>query len=102
VDPDDGAVDDRVLEVRISRQALEKTLEDALLRPSAKAPEDRVPAPELFVQVAPGRARAGDPQDGFQKQAVVRRRTTGVAGLAREQRRNPLPLRIAQNTSVQG
>jgi hypothetical protein len=97
VDPDDGAVDDRVLEVRIIRQALEKTLEDALLRPSAKAPEDRVPAPERFVQVAPGRARSGDPEDGFEKQPVVRRGAARVARLAGQQRRDPLPLHIAQD-----
>jgi hypothetical protein len=102
VDPDDGAVDDRGFEVRVIGQALEETLENTLVCPSSKAPEDRVPVAKPLGQIAPGRTRAHQPQHRLDKQPVVDRRAARVAGLARQQRRNPLPLRIAQDVSIQG
>ena len=82
VDPDDGAVDDRVLEVWISRQALEKTLVHAFLGPSLEALGDHIPLPEAIVQITPRRARARDPEHGFEEQAVVLPRTSRIPGLA--------------------
>jgi hypothetical protein len=42
VDADDGAVDQRILEIGIAGEDVEETLEDASLRPAAKAPEHAV------------------------------------------------------------
>jgi hypothetical protein len=82
VDPDDGAIDDRVLEIGIAGQARENPLEAALQGLSAKALEDRVPVAECRGQVAPRRARARDPQYRFQEQPVVLSRPTRITGLA--------------------
>jgi hypothetical protein len=54
------------------------------------------------MQIPPRRAGAGNPKNRFDKAAVILAAATRVAGLARKQRRNPLPLRIAQNPSNQG
>jgi hypothetical protein len=102
VDPDDGAVDHRVLEVGVSRQSLENTFEYALRGPSSEAFEDRVPKPEFVGKVTPGRAGAGDPEDGFDEEPIVRGGATRVAGLAGKQRSDPIPLRVLQHFANQG
>jgi hypothetical protein len=102
VDPDDGAVDDRVLEVRIAGQTAENHLEDAIQCPSSETLEDRIPIPESRGQVAPRRAGAGDPQHRFEKAPIILAGAAGVANLAGKQRRNPLPLLVAQYASIQG
>ena len=61
VDPNDGAVDQRVFEIRIARKHREERLEDAVHDPTPEALEDRVPVPERRVEIAPGRAGAHDP-----------------------------------------
>ena len=102
VDPDEGGLDEGVLEIRVAGEALEDPFEDALHGPSAEALEDRVPVAEPLVEVAPGRARAGDPQHGFEEAAVVVSGAARVADFAGEQGRDALPLFIAQHVSVQG
>ena len=101
VDPDDRAVDDGVLEIGITRQATEDPLEYTLHRPSAEALEDRIPVPERLMQIAPWRSRTRNPKYRLNKQSVVGARAPRVAGLTRKQRRNPRPLLVAQNTSIQ-
>jgi hypothetical protein len=54
------------------------------------------------MEIAPGRAGAGDPQHGLEEQPVVGRAAPGIAGLSGKQRCNPRPLFIAQCTSIQG
>jgi hypothetical protein len=94
--PPDGRVDDQVFEVRIIGQGLEKTLPNPGPRPAPEAPVDTVPRAEVSGQIAPRRAGARDPQDGIDKQPRVCARATGIALLAGNQRRNPRPLRVAQ------
>ena len=82
--------------------ALKRILEHTFHRPAAKAPEDRIPPPKFRMQIPPRRAGAGNPKNRFEKAAVILAAATRIAGLARKQRRNPLPLLIAQNPSNQG
>ena len=101
VDPDDGAVDHHVLEVQVSGQNTENPFEYALHCPSSEALEDRIPVPELGMQIAPRRAGPSNSQNRFQKPPVVGAGATGIARLAGEERRNPLPLVVVQYPSVQ-
>ena len=80
----------------------EDGLEDAFQRPSSEAAEHRVPVSELRVEIAPWRAGAGDPQHGLDEQPVVCPAASRIAALARKQRCNPLPLRIAQKAPIHG
>lgn len=102
MDPDDGAINERVFEVWVLGQVLEDGLEDALQSPSAEAAEGRVPIPELFMQIAPGSARAGNPEYRFKKEPIVGRPTAGITAFTRQQRRDPLPLLLAQDIPIQG
>ncbi len=79
--------------------ALKRLLRKHLHRPAAKAPEDRIPPPKFRMQIPPRRAGAGNPKNRFEKAAVILAAATRIAGLAWKQRRNPVPLRIAQNSS---
>src|SRR6476469_3177948 len=45
--------------------------------------------------------RTRNPKSRLNKQSVVGARAPRVAGLTRKQRRNPRPLLVAQNTSIQ-
>src|SRR6476659_11021577 len=67
VSGDDGTVDQHVFEVRIFRQALENSFEDARPHPAAEALKHAVPIAELGWKVAPWHARAHPPQDRFQE-----------------------------------
>jgi hypothetical protein len=46
------------------------------------------------MQISPRRAGPGNPKNRFDKAAVILAAATRIAGLARNQRRNPLPLPI--------
>jgi site-specific DNA recombinase len=59
-----------------------------------------VPAAKPLWQVAPRRARADAPQHGFQKQPVVFGGHPAVRRLARQQRRDLLPDRIADHKPI--
>src|SRR3712207_6735117 len=102
VDPEDSGVDDRVLEIRVVGEVLEDLFKDAFQGPSAEALEDRVPVAEPVVEVAPARARAGDPQHGLEKEPVIVSRAARVAHFTGQQGRDALPLLITQNASLQG
>ena len=69
VHPDDGAIDDHVLEVRVVRQGLEDPIEHASLGPSAKALKDEFQLPK-----ASGRSRQGAPTRTIQRTASTKRR----------------------------
>jgi hypothetical protein len=101
VNPNDGAIDDRVLEVGILRQGSESFIKYAASGPSPKPLKDRVPVPEKLRKVAPGRSNTHDPQNRLNKQPVVHCRAARVTGFPRKTRRNPLPLVIAQNHPIQ-
>jgi hypothetical protein len=100
--PDDGAIDDHVLEIRIVRQGLEDPTEHAPLDPSTKALKDRVPVPGSLGKVAPRRPDTDNPENRFDEKSVVRPRAARILDFSRKKRRDPLPLIIAQYTTVQG
>ena len=102
MDADDGAVDERVLEIRIAGESMEDVLEYVGLRPTAKASEHAVPVPEHLGQVPPGRPGAHHPQHCLQEQPVICSRATGITGLAGQQRRDTFPLLILQDHATQG
>jgi len=102
VDADDGAVDERVLEIGIAWESVEDVLKHAGLSPPAEAAKHAVPVPEHLGQVPPGCPGAHHPQHGFQKQAIICSRATGITGLAGQQRRDTLPLLILQDHAIQG
>jgi hypothetical protein len=102
VHPDDGSIDDHVLEIRIVRQGLEYLIEHASLDPSAKALKDRVPLPEILGKVAPRRPDTHNPENRFDEKPVVRPRASRILSFSRKKRRDPLPLIITQYPTVQG
>jgi hypothetical protein len=101
VHPDDGAIDNHVLEVRVVRQGLEDPIEHASLDPSAKALKDRVPVPESLGKVAPRRPDPHNPENRFDEKPVVRPRAARIPDFSRNKRRDPLPLIITQYPTVQ-
>ena len=100
VHPDDGAIDDHVLEVRVVRQGLEDPIEHASLDPSAKAL--KVPLPESLGKVAPRRPDTHNPENRFDETPVVRPRAARILSFSRNKRRDPLPLIITQYPTVHG
>ena len=101
VDPDECAVDEDIFEIGIVAERLENPLPDPFLRPAPEARIDGEPLAERFRQIAPRRAGARNPKNGFDKEPVVTP-ATGIAGFARQLRRDPLPLGVAQHQSNQG
>jgi hypothetical protein len=81
---------------------LEDGFKHTFQRPAAKAAKDRVPLPELLIEIAPRRAGADDSQHGLDEQPVVCPAATRIARLAWKQRCNPFPLPIAQNAPIHG
>ena len=68
----------------------------AAFLPAGEAGEDRRPRPKSFGQVAPRHPAPHPPEHGFDKQAGIGRCHPPRVRLARQQRREPRPLRIAQ------
>jgi hypothetical protein len=71
VHPDDGAIDDDVFEVGIRRQGSEKLIEHAASDPPTESLKHRIPIPEILGKVAPGRSNPNNPENRFDKKAVV-------------------------------
>jgi hypothetical protein len=101
VDADDGAVDGRILEIRVAGQTLEQALDDSGLRPATKAPEHSVSGAECLGQIAPGCPSAHHPQHRFQEQPVIRAGTPGITCFARQKRRDTLPLFVLEHPPIQ-
>src|SRR3978361_1678675 len=102
MDPTDGAVCDNILEVRVSPQRFEYGLKHVLGRPPSEALEHRVPVAEGRRQIAPRRAGAGNPEYSLDKVSVVRAGSPWVARLTGQQMGYLVPLRVAENRSIQG
>jgi hypothetical protein len=102
VHPNDGSVDDHVLEVGIFRQDLEDPVEHAAFGPAAKSLKGRVPVPEARGKVAPRRPDTHDPQNRLQEKPVIGCRPAWVSGFSWKKRGDPLPLIITQDHSIQG
>src|SRR5438445_178014 len=98
--PDDGGIDDQIFEVRIIGHRLEDAPLDALDAPSTEASEHAVPIPKRLWKIPPRRTRTHNPQHTFHEHPIV---APGGAFLVRptyDQRRHPLPRRVAQNQPV--
>ena len=80
VDPNDRAVDHGAFEIRIAGQRIEQNLQNTFRRPAAEPSEDRIPSPEIRMQITPRRAGARDPKTAS-RAAVVVAAATGMAGL---------------------
>ncbi len=93
---DDGAVDEKLFEVRVLGQLGEHLMPHAFARPAGKALINAVPGAEFGGQVAPWAAGACDPQHRFDKQPVIGRGAARIAYLARQKGLNPLELIITQ------
>jgi hypothetical protein len=102
MDPDQRRIDEDIFEVWILRQALEKPLPHALLRPPPEARVHGVPFTEFLRQIAPRRACPRHPQHPFHKQAIVVSAASWITDLTGQFRRNPLPLGVAQYRANQG
>ena len=97
---DDGAVDQDVFKVRLAGQPLEDAFEHARPYPTAKSLKDAVPVAELARQVTPGQAGADAPQHRFKEQPIVLGRYPAIRRLARQQGRDLLPDRVADNKPI--
>ena len=98
MNPDNRAVDAGVFQVGFIRDGAEDLLKDALHAP---APEDRIPATELVIEIAPGCPGAGNPKNRLQEPSILGSMAARVTGLTWQQRRHTLPLRVAQQASIQ-
>ncbi len=96
----DRRVYDEVLEIGILAYLFEDARPNPMLRPPRKAPPNRVPLAEFRRQITPRRPSATQPQNRFDKAPIVLPVTTRIALLPRNERRNPLPLCIAQAMSL--
>jgi len=94
--PHDGGIDDPVSKVGITDQCFKNPLPDPAFGPAVEAHVDAIPLAELGRQKTPRRSAPYDPQNGIDKQPVVISRATTVAYFPRNQRRDQLPLRVAQ------
>src|ERR1700758_246551 len=96
VAPDESSVDEDIFEIRVLAERLENPLPDSLLRPAPEARIDSEPLAERFRQITPRRARARNPKNRFDKEPVVTSGAARITGFARQFRRDPLPLGVAQ------
>ena len=71
VSANDRGIDDQILKVGIVGHGLEDAKPAPLPAPPAETPEDAVPLAERLRKIAPGRARADDPEHAFDKHSVV-------------------------------
>ena len=79
----DGGVDHHVFVVVIAGQEPENPLENAALGPSVEALIDDLPVAKALGQIAPRDAGAKPEENGFDEQAIVRRRAAHMAFTAR-------------------
>src|SRR6202521_2377272 len=75
----DGGVDHYVFVVVIACQQLENALENAALRPSAKALVHDLPVAETRRQITPRNASSISVENGFDEQPIVHRSATHMA-----------------------
>ncbi len=101
---DDGAVDH--LDRRVARAAgckrVEQFLENPRVPPPGEPAPDGVPLAEPLRQIAPGRSRAGDPQDALEDAAVVDGWATGATAFRRQEGRDQRPGGVVDLVSGQG
>src|SRR6204780_5695745 len=98
----DSGVDHHILVVGVAGQKPESPLENAALGPSVEALIDDLPVAKALGQIAPRNAGAKPEQNGFDEQAIVRRRAANMAFTARQNILDPIPLAVAQCISAHG
>jgi hypothetical protein len=98
--PHDGAVDHRVFVVGIGCKELKDPFPDPGLRPPAEAAVDVLPLAEAFGQIAPGNASPVAIDNGFYKQAIVRRGHANGTLPTGHMLFDPVPLVIAQGITA--
>lgn len=74
VGADNGAINHDPFTIRLTSKSFEDPLPDTAPVPPIEAGEDRVPGPEAFGQIPPGRACPVFPEDGFDDWTVVQAR----------------------------
>ena len=92
----DSGVNHHVLVVVVAGQKPENPLENAALGPSVEALIDDLPVAKALGQIAPRNAGAKPEENGFDEQAIVRRRAAHMAFTARQNILDPIPLVVAQ------
>jgi hypothetical protein len=102
VDPDERAIDQDIFKIGVVAESFENVLPSPLLRPAPEARMYGEPIAEVFWQITPWGAGACDPKNSFDEEPIVTPAATAITGLARQLRRDPFPLRIAQHQSNQG
>jgi hypothetical protein len=69
--PDDGAIDNQMLHIRVIGKMVMHLLPNAVITPAGKAFVDAIPGAVLLWQQAPGGPATGDPQDAFNKASAL-------------------------------
>ena len=93
----DSGVDHHVFVVVIAGQQFENTLENAALRPSAKALVHDLPVTATLGQIAPRNTRSIFVKNGFHEQPIVRRIAADMAFPAGQKILDPIPLVVSQS-----
>ena len=96
VDPDERAVDQDIFEIGILAEGVEDPFPDIFLCPTPEARIHGEPFAERFRKIAPRRACARNPKNGFDKLSVVTPVAAAITDFAWQLRCNPLPLGVAQ------
>jgi hypothetical protein len=99
----DGGIDhlDAVLALPALVQRRQQHIPHPTQGPAPELAIDRVPFAEMVVQIAPGRARSGDPEHPVQHQPVIPGPTTAPRTALDHQRREERPLLIRHQTTNQ-
>jgi hypothetical protein len=100
--PHDGGIEHHVFVVVVAGQQLENALENAALRPSAKALMHNLPVAEPRRQLTPGDAGPISIKNRLDKQSIVRRVAADVAFAARQKILDPFPLVVSQSKALHG
>ena len=98
----DGGVEHHVFVVVVAGQQLENALENAALRPSAKALVHDLPVTETRGQITPRDARPISVKNRFDKQPVVRCIAADVAFTTGQKILDPFPLVVSQSKALHG
>jgi hypothetical protein len=103
---DHGAIDIMHIPVQLAMgvglglHCREELLPDASPLPAVEAAGDRAPRAIALGQIPPGSPGAQNPENAIEDTSMINSRSTGLGFLWREQRLEPLPLRIGQVSSV--
>ena len=102
MDPADRSVDHHIFEIGGVREGQQDAFPYALFCPTPEARVDGEPVAELAGQIAPGRARAGDPQDRLDKQPIILSIAPWITRLSRRLMFNATPPLVRQAFANQG